>query len=183
MQDDRIEKMLNSLADETAENAPSDLGDKIKNKIPRMLDTHKGGLNTIRIIIDLRVGKLAAAAVIILTIILTAGLFSVIETRNEGLLQDSAVLVKYVFGTHQKQTDKMLESIYDSSEYFHDGREVVYYGISDGDDPNSLIMHWEISEGKYRVIYSDWRSEVMEAEKLIKLQAYMLQKQAGRKDF
>ena len=180
MQDDKLEKLLNSLADETAEAVPSDLADKIKTQIPQALDTHRRGLNTIRIIIDLRVGRLAAAAVIILTIVLSAGLFSSTETEDNGLLQDSVFLVKYIFGVNRDQTDKMLESIYDSPDFFQDGREVIFYGISDNDDLNSLIMHWELAEGKYRVIYSDWRSEVIDAEKLIKLQADMLQEKAGK---
>lgn len=60
-----------------------------------------------------------------------------------------------------------------------DFRDVVYYGdISDTKDPNTVLIHWKMPDGNYRVIFADLRSEIVTGEKLIKLQADMLQKKA-----
>jgi hypothetical protein len=39
-------------------------------------------------------------------------------------------------------------------------------------------MHWKISEDNYRVIYGDFRTEIVTASELIRLQAKMLQRRA-----
>jgi hypothetical protein len=176
MQDEKIEKLLNELADRTEEAVRPELAQKIKSQVPADLDIHRHRLDTFRIIIDLRVGRLVAAAVIIFAIIISAGFFGSQDKFSSNLYQNSMFLVKYIFGGDSSQTDKMLKEISGSSVIFSDGKEVVYYGEQAGlDNPNALIMHLKLEDGKYRVIYSDWRTEVVTAEKLIKLQAGMIQ--------
>ena len=57
------------------------------------------------------------------------------------------------------------------------GREAVYYGEGiDRQDSNSIVMHWKVSEGEYRVMFGDMREKKVSTEELVKLQAAMLQK-------
>jgi hypothetical protein len=176
MLDENLEKLMNELADRTAEAVRPELAEKIKGQIPAGLDVHRHSLDTIRIIIDLRVGRLAAAAAIIIAIILSAGFSGANDRPGGSVYQDSMLLVKYLFGFDKSQPNKMLQDISDAGIFFSDGREVVYYGERAGQDNNqALIMHWKLDDGKYRVIYSDWRTEVVTAEQIIKLQAGMLQ--------
>jgi hypothetical protein len=177
MQIERLEKLLNELADRTTEAVRPELAEKIKGQIPAGQGRHRHSLDTIRIIIDLRVGRLAAAAVIIIAIVLSASFFGANDRAGGSIYQDSMFLVRYLFGADSSQPNKILEEISGSSVSFSDGREVVYYGEGLGQDNlQALIMHWKLEDGKYRVIYSDWRTEVVTAEQLIKLQAKMLQK-------
>ena len=81
MKEEKLEKLLNELADATAERAPTYLAEDVKHQIPRQLSPHKGGLDTISIIIDLRINKLTAAAAIILVMILFVKFFG---GQNQG---------------------------------------------------------------------------------------------------
>ena len=69
MKKEEIDVLLNKLADKTQESVHPELSEDIKHQIPHRLLTHRGGLDTIKIIIDLRINKLTAAAAIIITII------------------------------------------------------------------------------------------------------------------
>jgi len=58
-----------------------------------------------------------------------------------------------------------------------EGKEVVYYGDSvDARDSNAVLMQWKVSDGKYKVVFRDFRIREVSAEELIRLQAQMLQK-------
>lgn len=179
MEKERLENLLNELAERTAEPVRPSLAEDIKRRIPSHLATHRGGLDTIRIIIDLRVSKLAAAAVIIATMILCTTFFGGADSAGGGLYQDSKMLLTYFLKGSIGTNKHMLEQLQESSDFFQNGREVVYYGDSvKGKDKDALLMHWKISENRYRVICGDFRTEVVNAERLIKLQAEMLQKKS-----
>lgn len=181
MQNEKLEKLLNELAGRTEEPVQPDLADKIKRQIPAGLSTQSHSWDTIRIIIDLRVGRLVAAAIIIFAIVLSAKLFSAGDQAGSGLYQDSVFLIKYVFGAGRSQTNQIIEEISESAGSFSNEREVVNYGINAGQaEPDELIMHWKLEDGRYRVIYGDWRTEIVTADKLIKIQAKMLRKEAKR---
>ena len=176
MEKERLENLLNELSERTAEPVPSDLAMNIKNKIPSDLARHKSRLDTIRIIIDLKVSRLAAAAVIIATVILCTSLFSGPDLNGKSIHMNSKLLFKYLLTPKYASSKKMLEALSTSPE-FQEGREVFYYGDNvEQNDPNALLMHWKVSDNGYRVIYSDMRTELVSTEKLIKLQARMLQK-------
>lgn len=55
----------------------------------------------------------------------------------------------------------------------------MYYGngVEKG-DKDALMMHWKIAEDSYRVIYGDFRTEVVTASELIRLQAKILQRKS-----
>ena len=177
MKDERIEKLLYELADATSERPRAELAEDIKNRIPQQLSHLKKKMDTVNIIIDLRVNKLAAAAVIIVSMILLANIFSGKDTGGAGLLQESKLLIRYFLAKDKDQTsDVLLEipNIYKS--LIEEGKEVVYYGgrilSADG---NSVLMHWKLDDDKYRVIFTDSRITTVNADELVKLQAVMLQ--------
>ena len=93
-----LKKALNELAQRTAEPVRPGLAEDIKHRIPQQLSPHRGRMDTINIMIDLRVGKLTAAAVIIITMVLCARFFDGQYSTCEGIFQDSKMLVKYFLG-------------------------------------------------------------------------------------
>ena len=89
MEQERIEQLLNELAQRTAEPVRPGLADEIKARIPDKPARHKSGLDTIRIIIDLRVTKLAAAAAIIITLLLCVTLLGGKDPAGSSFLQNT----------------------------------------------------------------------------------------------
>ena len=179
MEKDKLENLLNELSERTKEPVRPGLAGDIKSKIPADLSRHRGGLDTIRIMIDLRVNKLAAAAVIIAAMLLGITFWPDGVSSSGGLYQDGKLLVKYLLKGEMSTSKNMLAGLPESSDFFQDGREVVYYGegVEKG-DKDELMMHWKISEDSYRVIYGDFRTELVTASELIRLQAKMLQRKA-----
>jgi hypothetical protein len=82
VREEKLGKLLNELADATAGPVHPYLAEEIKHQIPQQLSPHKGGIDTVNIIIDLRISKLAAAAAIIITMILFANFFGGISKRQ-----------------------------------------------------------------------------------------------------
>jgi len=179
MEQDKLENLLNELSDRTREPVRPGLAGDIKGEIPRDLSRHRGGLDTIRIMIDLRVNRLAAAAVIIATMVVGITFWPDGVSNSDSLYQDGKLLVKYLLKGEMATGKNMLAGLPKTSDFFQDGREVVYYGegVEKG-DKDALMMHWKISEDSYRVIYGDFRTEVVTASELIRLQAKMLQRKA-----
>jgi len=177
MKDEKVEKLLYELADATPEQPPAELAEDIKNRIPQQFSRLKKKMDTVNIIIDLRVNKLAAAAVIIVSMILLANIFSGKDTGGAGLLQESKLLIRYFLAKDNDQRgDVLLEMSNIYKSLIEEGKEVVYYGgrIS-ATDGNSVLMHWKLEDGRYRVIFTDSRIKTVNADELIKLQAEMLQ--------
>jgi hypothetical protein len=179
MKEEKLEKLLNELADATAEPAPSGLAEDIKHQIPRQLSPHRGGIDTINIIIDLRINKLAAAAAIIITMILFANFFGGQSRESDGMLQSGKLLVKYCFGGIGADSSKVSAARSRYEYLAQTGKEVVYYGdVADLQDSNAVLMQWKLPNGQYKVVFGDLREETVSAEELIKFQARMLQKKA-----
>lgn len=179
MEKEKLGKLLNELSERTKEPVRPGLAADIKSKIPAELSRHRGGLDTLRIIIDLRVNKLAAAAVIIATMLLGITFWPDGASSSEGLYQDGKFLVEYLLKGEMATSKNLLAGLPETADFFQDGREVVYYGggVKKG-NKDALMMHWKISEDSYRVIYGDFRTEVVTASELIRLQAKMLQRKA-----
>lgn len=166
MEEEKLGKLLSELAERTAEPVRAGLAEDIKQHIPYSLAPHKRGMNTINIIVDLRVGKLAAAAAIIITLILLANF--------HGIHQDSKLLANYLLGRTGRSNISAAKTEYEI--LVQRGKEVVFYPNIDPKDSNSVLMHWKLSDGKYRAVFGDLREEEVSADELIKLQARMLQK-------
>jgi hypothetical protein len=173
---DKLEQSLNELAERTAERARSCLAEDIKHRIPHRLVRHRGGLDTINIIIDLRVNRLTAAAVIIIAIILLAHFFSSRDTPGDSIFQDGKMLVKYILGSGAGGNDLLaVRSRYES--LLDKGEEAVYYGDkADLNDSNAVLVQWRLSDGQYKIISGDLQEKTVSPEELIKLQAAMLKK-------
>jgi len=181
MREEKLRELLNELADATAEAVRPGLAEDIKHQIPHSLAPHRGGLDTINIMIDLRVSKLTAAAVIIITIILLGSFLGGREPTGEGIFQDSKMLVRHLLGSDIAARSKMLAGMSNLYEYLrHEGKDVVYYGDSiDPKNDYAVVMQWKITDGEYKVILMIQDSlelKTVSAEELIELQARMLQK-------
>jgi len=179
MKEEKLGKLLNELGERTVEPVRPGLAEDIKHQIPHSLVPHRGSMDTINIIIDLRISKLAAAAVIIITMILLANFFGGRDSIGNGIYQDSKLLIKYCLGGVGKSNMLAGRSKY---EYLvHQGKDVVYYGDSiDPEDGNAVLMQWKLSDDKYKIIFGDLREKEVSAEELIELQARMLQRKTGR---
>ncbi len=172
MKNEKIEKLLHDLAEHTEEQIPAQLAGRIKQNIPSAPVHHKGPLDSVNIMIDLRVSKLAAAAAIILTMILCANFLGSKNTSDKGIYQNSKMLIKAYLGFEDDtaRTGQFYKSLVSK------GKEPVYYGdIVNTEDANAIIIQWKISEDKYKIIFTDFREKEVTADELILLQAQMLQ--------
>jgi hypothetical protein len=178
MKEEKIEKLLNELADATAKPVSPHLAETIKHQIPRELSPHRGGLDSVNIIIDLRISKLAAAAAIIITMILFANFFGGQGQEGDGIYQSGKMVIEYFFGGIDSDTDKILEAAKLRYERLvQAGEDAMYYGDSvDLRDSNAVLLQWKLSDGEYKVVFGDLHEETVSAEELIRLQARMLRK-------
>ncbi len=177
MEKDKLEKMLSPLAETTSEPVRDSLADEIKHNIPQRLHVGHHGLNTINIIIDLRVSKIAAAAAIIVTMLLFAHFFRG-QSFDGGLYQDARIVFEYCISGFTKNRNIDLTVV--KSRYTamaSHGVPVSYYGdnIKIG-DPNAILMQWKDEDGNYGVIFGDLREVKISADELIQFQSQMLQK-------
>jgi len=179
MTDEQIKKLLNEWSKMTAEPVRPALAEDIKRRIPHTLIHHRIGRDTVNIIIDLRISKLTAAAVIIITMILLVGIFDSRDSTGTGLFQDSKLLIKYCLAWAGAGRSSVVADRTTYEHLIQQGKDVVYYGDAiDPQDSNAVLMHWKLSNGNYKVIFADLRQSEVSAEQLIKLQARMLQKKA-----
>lgn len=175
MSQDKLEKLLNQLSSAAKEPVDPGLANDIKQHIPRPLLAHRRGLETINVIIDLRINRLTAAAAIIITMILLANLMSPRNQADRSIYRDSKLLAKHLLaGANTDRTNLVAGKL--RYEYLMSvGKDVVYYGDSiDPADSNAVLMHWKLSDGTYRVIFADLRADTVTTEQLVNLQALML---------
>ena len=175
MKEQNLEQMLHELTRATKESVDPGLADSIKEKIPSDLSHHKHGIDTVNIIIDLRINKLAAAAAIIIALILLANVFKERSAGNGSIYTDGKQVVKYLLREINNQDASIARSRY---EYLVEkGRDVSYFGDSvERGDSNSILMQWKINDNQYGVMFGDLSTKTVDAEQLIKLQAKMLSK-------
>jgi hypothetical protein len=172
MEKEKLEKLLNELSERMAEPVRPGLAEDVKRQIPQQLHTHKMGMDTIKIMIDLRVNRLAAAAVIIITIFLCANFFGFRNSTGGDIIE----AIEYSLARENIGRNNLLTNMAAMSEgLLEEGKDVVYYGNSiNPKDGFALLMHWKLPNGKYRVIFSDLRTMTVSPEVLILLQAQML---------
>lgn len=180
MREDKLKRMLNELADATAEPVRGGLAEDIKHQIPDKLVPHRAAIDTINIMIDLRVSKLTAAAAIIVTMILFVSFLGGRGSTKDGIFRDSRMLVRHLLGSESTARSEVLAGTSDLYKLLlAQGKDVVYYGDSiDPEDSYALLMQWRLSDGKYNVVVmvsDSLEIKTVSAEELIKLQAQMLQ--------
>lgn len=175
MREEKPKKLLNELADATPEPVPPGLAQDIKDQIPHRLIPHRGGMDTINILIDLRINKLTAAAVIIITILLCAHLLGDRDAAGGGIYEGIKYWRSWIgLGRSNVSAGRA------KYEYLaHQGKQVWYYGDSiDPEDSEAVLVQWKLDDGRYRVIFADLTTEAVSAEDSIKLLSRMLQKMA-----
>ncbi len=156
------------------EPVPQRLGEDIKRQIPHRLSPHRVGMDTINIIIDFRINKLAAAAAIIITIIFCATFLGGRDSTGGSVLQDSMLLIKY-WGAADAGNISAGRSKYE--HLLSRGEEVVWYGDwLNPKDSNAVLLQRRLADGIYEVTFVDGHEKQVDSEELIKLLARMLQK-------
>jgi len=173
MKEEKLKELLNELDKVTKEPVRPGLGEQIKHRIPQQLSPHRHGTDTIHIAINLRISKLAAAAVIIITILLCASLFGGRDWTSDGIvggIRDSLAW----FGAGRADV-LAVKSKYE--DLARQGKLVVYYGDSiDPSDSGAVLMQMKLPDGRYRVVFTDGSTTVVNVEKLAELLSGMLQK-------
>lgn len=181
MKEERLTKLLNELANATEEPVNPLLAEHLKEHIPHKLTQHKVGMDTVNIIIDLRINRIAAAAVIIITTFLLVNFLpGGRDSQGRRIFEDSGLVLKYFLAGDSVGENEILARASKFYEYLlNQGHEAIYYGDSiDGLDNNSVLMQWKLSSGDYKVIFGDLHMEKVSADELVKLQAQMLRGKA-----
>jgi len=171
----KIEDQLKALAEHGVERPRPALGDQIKAQIPYRLTPHR--LDTINIIVDLRVSRVAAAAAILLTLLIIGALFGGRDAAGLRMYEEGKLFLRYTLGGENACKAEFLGSLSQlRDDLVAQGREVVYYGNqAKFNDPCAIIMHWKLSDDKYVVILGDLTTRTVSAKTLISLQTHMLQ--------
>ena len=173
MREEKLKKLLSELADTAPGPVRPGLAEDIKDQIPHRIITHKGGMDTINILIDLRINKLTAAAVIIITIVLCTHFLGGRDATGGGIYEDIEYWRSWM-GLDRSNVS-VGRSKYESLA--EQGKQVWYYGDSiDPEDSEAVLVQWKLSDGRYRVIFADLSTKAISAEESIKLLSRMLQK-------
>ncbi len=170
----RIEELLKAFSERGIEKPRRGLLQEIKDRIPQRLSVHR--LDTINIIVDLRISRLAAAAAILLVVFLAGSLFGSRDGINGGVYENGKFFLKYALGGDRAGGGKILEGLLVYRDrLLAQGKEVVYYGeTAKVNDPCVILMHWKQSEDQYVVIFGDFSARTVSAKTLIRLQVHML---------
>lgn len=177
MEKREMEEVLKVLPRRLIEQARPGLAQEIKNRIPDRLSPHR--MDTINIIVDLRISRVAAAAVILLAVFLIGAFFGGRDANGMHMYQDGKLFIRYALGGEKACRSDVLAGL----ERFRDdlaaqGREVVFCGDrANLNDQYAILMYWPTGDGKYGVILGDLSARTVTSKTLIRLQARMLQEQ------
>jgi len=174
MKPDNIEHLLNELGPRTAEPVRPELGEEIKQRIPHRLNRHKIGWDTVNIIIDLRLNRSVAAAVIIVSVLLLLNLYGSRDGTGGGIVQDSKLLIKYL-GTGGKADMQAGRDKYEL--LLGRGEDVTWYGDwIDPADSNAVLIRQNLPTGKYMITFVDGREAEVDSRQLVELLSRTMQK-------
>ncbi|MBM4025388.1 MAG: hypothetical protein FJ280_08265 [Planctomycetes bacterium] len=169
---------LRALAEHGIERARPELAEQIRACIPYRLIPHR--MDTINIIVDLRISRVVAAAVILLAMLIIGSFFGGRDTAGMQMYEDGKLLLRYTLRGEKAYNAEFLGNLARfRDELVAQGREVVYYGEQAKlKDPCAIIMHWKLPDDRYGVILGDLTTRTVGAKTLISLQAHMLQDRA-----
>ena len=174
MKEEQIQKLLNELGPRITEPVRPGLGEEIKQRIPHRLSRHKIGWETVNIIIDLRLSKSVAAAVIIVAMILLLNLFGGQDSTGVGIIKDGILLIKY-WGDSGKEQVSISRSKYEL--LLSRGEDVIWYGDSiDVKDAKSVLIQRKLPDSRYELTFADGQEKQVNSEQLVKLLTHMLEK-------
>jgi hypothetical protein len=179
--DQELTILLSRLAEATYERPREGFAEEVKDHIPRRLIRHRVHWDSVNIVIDLRLNRLAAAAAIVIAVLVLVGLFAR-EPGGDSMYMDGKLLLKYGLGGEEAWRSELLKSLGKfCEELARQGREVVFYGEStDPKDVHSIVMHWRLPDGQYRVVFNDLTARSVSATSLIRLQSRMLQERTRK---
>ncbi len=178
MEKRELEEMLKALPGRLIERARPGLAQEIKSRIPARLSLHR--MDTINIIIDLRVSRVVAAAVILLAVFLIGAFFGGRDASGMHMFQDGKLFIKYALGGENASKADALAGLQRfRDELTAQGREVVFCGDrANLNDQYAILMYWPTEDGKYGVILGDLSARTVTAKTLIRLQARMLEERS-----
>lgn len=175
MEKRELQEMLKVLPGRVIERAKPGLAQEIKSRIPQRLSLHR--MDTINIIVDLRISRVAAAAIILLAVFLIGAFFGGRDASGLHMYQDGKLFIKYALGGEKACRADVLAGL----ERFRDelaaqGREAVFCGDhANLNDQYAILMYWPLPDGKYGVILGDLSARTVTSKTLIRLQSRMLQ--------
>jgi hypothetical protein len=170
MKEEKLKELLNELSDATVEPVHSSLAEDIKQQIPQQIP-HKKGSEGVHIVINVRISKLAAAAVIIVTIFLSASLFGGRDWTSDGIVNSIRESLAWLGagGTDVLAVKLRYE------ELVQQGEDVVYYGdrveVGDG---SAVLLQQKLPSGEYSVFFGDGSAKTVSAEELVELLSGMV---------
>ena len=167
--------MLKVLPVRLIERARPGLAQEIKSRIPHRLYAHR--MDTINIIVDLRISRIAAAAVILVAVFLIGAFFGGRDAGGMHMVQDGKLLLKYTLGGERACRADVLAGLAKfRDELAAQGRDVVFCADhANFNDQYAILMYWPTQDGKYSVILGDLSARTVTPQTLIRLQAHMLQ--------
>jgi len=176
MIEQNIEQLLSELAPRTVEPVRPGLNEEIKQRIPHRLTRHKINWDTVNIIIDLRLNRSVAAAVIIVSVLLLLNLYGSRDGTSGGIVQDGMLLLKY-FGAGRNPDIEAGKAKYEL--LIERGQDVAWYGDwVNVADSNAVLMQQKLPAGKYMVTFVDGREAEVDSEQLVELLSRTMQKKA-----
>ena len=171
---EKIEALLKAFSERGIEPARPQFLQEIKNRIPHRLVLHR--MDTINIIVDLRISRIAAAAAIILALVVAGTFFGGREAVSGNVYHDGKLFLKYTLGGEEAYKNEIAHTLGRFREaLLAQGREVVYYGeTAQLNDPHAILMYWKLDEDQYGVIFGDLSAQTVSSRTLIRLQSHML---------
>lgn len=177
----KIEDHLRALGECGFDRVRPGLAQKIKSQIPGRLIPHR--MDLLGAFAELRINRLAAAAVILLALLAAGSFFGGTSAVGTQMYEDSKLLLQYTLAGENACKSRILSNLMQfRDDMAAQGREVVFYGDQvDLTNRYSIVMHWKLSEDKYGVVLGDLSARTVSSDMLIRLQTYMLQERAKKK--
>jgi hypothetical protein len=168
---------LRDLAQCIAEPIPTELGEKIRRRIPRRLH-HHWGKDAVNIIIHFRISRLTAVITILLTLVACWILFGPSD-RGDTPLYREIIGMDWLPG-EDADYDVVRSAVQTRYRWLiEQGYEAEYYGdIIDFQNDEDMVLYWRIDEERYRVIFADLKPRIVSAKELVHLQTQMLKRLA-----
>lgn len=175
-----IEDHLRTLGERGFDRARPGLAQRIKSQIPGRLIPHR--MDLVGMFAELRISRLAAAAVILLALLVTGSFFGGASAVGTQMYEDSKLLLQYTLAGDNACKSRILSNLMQfRDDMASQGREVVFYGDQVNlNDRYSIVMHWKLSDDRYGVVLGDLSARTVSSEMLIRLQTYMLQERTKK---
>ncbi|HNS19349.1 MAG TPA: hypothetical protein PKH24_02565 [Sedimentisphaerales bacterium] len=176
----RIEDLLKALAAHGIGRARPGLAPEIKSRIPNRLTPHR--MDSVGILAELKISRLAAAATILVALLVTGSFFGGADAVGKQMYEDSKLLLQYTLAGENACRSRILSSLMQfRDDMAAQGREVVFYGDQvDFKNRYAIVMYWKLSDDKYGLVLGDLSTWTVSSDTLIRLQTHMLRDRSGK---